>query len=173
METSETQCAVTLLCLEETPSSEPQFGSQLAVALSQHGIPSHKFSIDGPLRDVPVTLTAQQVLWNEIDLCQTGVVFSERPLFLWPQPQLLAQHLSHPENLAESCQAEREAQSLLASSLARIANVRPVVPAIHAAEYAASPASALIELARKDLPVHPWALRPAHGNCGCWRLGYT
>ncbi|MFH1999378.1 MAG: hypothetical protein ABIK28_06840 [Planctomycetota bacterium] len=148
-----------IVLLGQTGSS---FVPELETALRRKGLPCRALSLDAAFEGRALTVHAGAVLWEGADLLQAGAVFVEQPLFPWPQPQIPPEGAPlGREAFGKWAQNQRESRSLSVAGLCLAAEERPVLNPPAMAHLAASPAMALLLLARAGMAVHPWRLGPA------------
>lgn len=142
-------------------SGPSSLGDELASRLRERSVPCRQLSLTAVHEGRAVALVPGKVRWEGASLEESGAVFVDRPVFLWPQPQRIGEYLAEPESMQAKAAAEREASSLLVSALWILADRVPVLPHPRAARFASSPVLALDHLDRQGFPVHAWRVAAA------------
>jgi hypothetical protein len=112
-----------------------------------------RLGLDALMDGRAVTVEADSVRWQGVELLEAGAVLLECPVFPWPQPQSLPEEGSRIRD-------DRGPRSLGLSAILTVASSRPVVNPPAAAHLAVAPTTALERLAQAGVEVHPWRLAP-------------
>ncbi|MEQ8763732.1 MAG: hypothetical protein RL885_07390 [Planctomycetota bacterium] len=134
------------------------FAAALEDRLSEKSWALGRLDIEAPLRGDAVTVEPRAVIWQGRSLLEASAVVLETPVVAWPQPDLVTTTDRPLEEIQIAAMQEREARSLLVSSLAATSELVPVLNPLEAMGLVGAPVAALDRLASDGVPVHPWRL---------------
>ncbi len=118
-------------------------------------------SVDAPFEGRAVTFAPGTIVWEGVELLEASAIFAECSVFNWPQALLPFENDSSGLAYKEWAIFQREARSLVVSSLWAAGRERPMINPPSAAHLALSPSIALDYLKQAGIQVHPWSVESA------------